>query len=249
MEVASTERLYLEDSHLIAGTAMVVQVTPQDDRLAVILNCTVFYPQGGGQPADHGQIKGLSGTFMVTDVRQVNDVIYHYGNIEQGSLSAGDQITMSVDAPTRELNRKLHSAGHLIDVAVQQLQLPLVPGKGYHFPAGPYVEYSGEIAPENREQAQLQIQEKINDLLKTGFETQVQYVDRSKLMEICGLPPNFVPGDKPTVRLVTLVPGVICPCGGTHIKSSQELSKVAVTKIKSKGGITRVSYLLENQCA
>ena len=60
-----TVKLYEEDSHLCAFDAVVLSCTAQEDRFAIVLDRTAFYPLGGGHPADVGQL----GTARVTDVR------------------------------------------------------------------------------------------------------------------------------------------------------------------------------------
>ena len=58
----------------------------------------------------------------------------------------GEEVTLSINEASRRLHARIHSAGHLLDIAMTKLgQTHLKPGKGYHFPKGAYVEYIGNI--------------------------------------------------------------------------------------------------------
>ena len=61
------------------------------------------------------------------------------------------------------MNARLHSAGHLLDSAVHRLGLDVSPGKGYHFPDGAYVEYTGSIPAEDRERVKQDIEQGGNE--------------------------------------------------------------------------------------
>lgn len=143
---------YLTEANLYQLQTRVSDVKSTPDGLFdVITEETIFYPQGGGQPADNGFIENAEGRFVVKDVRlDQTGLVHHYGLFERGSFTAGQEVELRVDSERRLQNSKLHSAGHLVDCVVSQMKLPLVPGKGYHFPGGSYVEYEGniEVTPE-----------------------------------------------------------------------------------------------------
>src|SRR5271170_7651969 len=157
----ATKLLYLDDTDNHLATATVLSIENSEEKgISVILDQTIFYPQGGGQPADQGQITDNTGAlFTVKDVRMVNGIVHHFGEFSQNNFSINQSVNLSIDIKRRQLNARLHSAGHLIDAAVQLLSLPLVPAKGYHFPDGPYVEYQGEIAVDDREPIRIQIEQ------------------------------------------------------------------------------------------
>jgi Ser-tRNA(Ala) deacylase AlaX len=243
--ISATKLVYLDDTDKYQDTATVLAIeTTEEKGISIISDQTIFYPQGGGQPADQGQITSSAGAiFIVKDVRIISGIVHHFGEFSQGKLSVNESVTLSVNVERRQLNARLHSAGHLIDAAVQLLSLPLIPGKGYHFPDGPYVEYQGEIAADERETIRLKIEQNVNELINSGFNTQVATTNLSQLKELCSFVPDYVTDDKP-IRVVTLVPKLGCPCGGTHVKNSQEVKQLILTKIRVKGGQTRFSYQL-----
>ncbi len=243
--ISATKLLYLEDTGVNKCNATVVFIqTTEDKGISVILDQTIFYPQGGGQPADQGQITSSSGVvFSVKDVRMIEGIVHHFGEFNQGTFSVNEPVNLSINIERRQLNARLHSAGHLIDAAVQLLALPLVPGKGYHFPDGPYVEYQGEIVADDRESIRMQVEQKVNELINSGLSTQTTTTTKSQLAEICSFVPDYVVDGKP-IRVITFVPKLGCPCGGTHVKNSQDVKQISLTKLRVKGGQTRFSYII-----
>lgn len=135
-------------------------------KLVIRTNQSIFCPQGGGQPSDIGTIESTDGKVLAdvlfAGISGSGDVELYCNaasvstasatvegvaeaNLEhlEGILAAGGVVVLKVDVKRRATNCILHSAGHLIDTAVSRLGLTanLKPGKGYHFPDGPFVEY------------------------------------------------------------------------------------------------------------
>ena len=230
-------------------------------RYSVVTAATVFHPQGGGQPADVGRIISDSGqAFLVDSVRSgEGGVIHHYGTfVAAGSSSSSTcppfhvgqaGVTLEIDAASRRLHARLHSAGHALDVAVLQLGLQLRPTKGYHFQDAPYVEYLGKLPPEagTADEVTMALTEKMKTLIEADIASEVQLtskVDAAKLL-LGGEEDVAHFAEEAQVRLVS-VGGNVCPCGGTHVKSTGELGVVEVTKIKTKKNVTRISYRLKD---
>lgn len=229
---------YLEDSYCFASRAKVLEVIETERGLAVILDRTIFYPQGGGQPSDHGAISSSGGRFLVKDVRlDENGVVYHFGEFESGSFGLGDVVMLQVEEERRRLHARLHSAGHLIDLAAQKANLPLRATKGYHFPDGPYVEYEGDL--ENAENFVGEVEKNSNDLVAADLEVETKHYSAEEAAEQ-GLK---APAGK-SVRTVNFEGYERIGCGGTHVKSSGEIGKLVIRKIVSKKGVTKIAYSL-----
>ena len=118
-----TERLFFTHDHLTAELE-VLSCTPCEDQFAVILQSTIFHPQGGGQPFDTGWL----GASNVLRVAQEADHVVHYVD----HPVAPGPITAQVDEQRRALHTRLHSAGHLIGNAGQALGW--IPIKAHHWP-------------------------------------------------------------------------------------------------------------------
>ena len=133
-----TERLFFTHDHLTAELE-VLSCTPHEEQFAVILQSTIFHPQGGGQPCDTGWL----GDSQVLRVTQDATHVVHYVNqpLEPGP------ITARVDASRRALHARLHSAGHLIGNAGERLGW--MPIKAHHWPGeGKITFIRGEAAQE-----------------------------------------------------------------------------------------------------
>lgn len=239
-----TQLKYFEDSELYEYAAIVLSIEELNGRYAIILDQTIFYPQGGGQPYDLGVIEGPNGIFDVQEVRLVEDVVYHYGLFRTGMITVGQKVKLMINQERRKINARLHSAGHLIDVALENIGVKLEPTKGFHFPEGPYVEYKGIIAEEDREKIQKQLEEEVNSLISRGNEVRIQYASKEELIYLCGVVPDYINDDKP-IRVITISGKLGYPCGGTHVKNISDINRITINKIKSKSGNTRISYTIQ----
>ncbi len=235
-----TNLLYLENFRQTEGEAKVVEVAREDGRTVVYVDETIFYPQGGGQPYDKGVIEGQNGKFNVEEVRYFEGAAKHIGVFKSGMFENGETVKCLVDKPRRELNSKLHSAGHLVDMAVQSLDLGWVPDKGFHFPNGPYVLYTGSFEEENRETLKTQIEDACNKFIDERIEVTAKFVTKEKLPQICKNVPEHIPESKP-VRVV-MFGNFVVPCGGTHVANLKDLKHEVVRKLKNESASVKVSY-------
>lgn len=251
-----TEALYQTDTYLFTCEAKVLAVEPllNDAGWVVLLDRTCFHPQGGGQPADSGTITAVDGgaAFAVSACKKdPSGVVRHEGSEAAPAFAAGASVTCVVDEGPRVKNARVHSAGHLIDVAMTEslkdINVALRPTKGYHFTPGAYVEYDGKLDAAQREAVLPKLQVAMDRLVAEAIPTVVRDVEGQKLDSACpltALPPDRGMWGTGWVRCV-IVGGVGCPCGGTHVRDTAELGKVKVEGIKCKGKVTRVSYSMD----
>jgi len=232
-----THLLYLKDTYLFKSTATILEIkTLEDGRTAIILDQTIFYPQGGGQPCDTGIISTNQARFLVKDVRlDASGLVNHIGKFEQALLDPGQQVELEIDQARRILHAKLHSAGHLLDCSITQLGLKVKPSKGYHFADSPYVEYEGNIA--NSPEMLQAIQEKIDALIAANIPIIIQELSSEQAQQ-----QSIKAPEGKSARIVTFDGFEPCGCGGTHIRNAQEIGYINIRRIKSKGGFSRVSY-------
>ena len=98
--------------------AMVLDVFEREDGYDVVLDQTMFYPEGGGQPPDHGTLSSDEGTVEVTDVQQVDDVIVHRCDGDPGT---GEFVRGSIDGERRRRLMQHHTATHVVGHAARQV--------------------------------------------------------------------------------------------------------------------------------
>jgi len=238
----STKLLYLENMHDLEADAYVEHVDQQEGRTIVYLDQTILYPQGGGQPYDTGVIQNEDTKFIVEEVRFIDGEVLHIGHFEGSSrsLMQGEDVHIVVDAERRKLNARLHSAGHLVDMAVSQFSPEWVPAKGYHFPDSPYVEYEGQLDAQNQDELASRIEKLANGYIKQDLQVSCRFVERDELERLCRHVPANLPTNKP-IRVVQFKNFAV-PCGGTHVKRLGDINVLSITKLKMKGGNVRVGY-------
>ena len=242
----STEKLYLELAPVFEAEAIILAFTGNE----VVLDRTIFHAQGGGQPADVGEIVGREGQiFHVASVTcDAEGVIRHGGQTAGGekegpSFEVGASVTLKIDREKRLLATRLHSMGHLVDMALEALGYAdkLKPGKGYHFPESPYVEYAveKEIVPAELEALPALLKLKTSEFISAAIPTKVAVMSREDAAKICSMDISKYPE---TLRLVTIADYPI-PCGGTHVANTRDLGDDwNFGKIKKKKGNIRVCY-------
>ena len=238
---------YMEYSTVFTDSATMLAVTQyHDNQQAIILDQTIFYPQGGGQPYDKGFIKNNNATFIVEEVRFKDGIVYHIGSFQTGSFDANTPVTLHVDKTRRLFNSRNHTGGHLIDIAIRNLGLNFTPSKGYHFPKGAYVEYEGTLDATKRDTLQGNVEKLVNDLIRQALPITVAMVDRDELSAIAYYVPDYIPHNKPSkVMIVEKYPAI--PCGGTHVQNTKEVDSIIIDKIKNKKGNLRISYSIQEQ--
>ncbi len=225
-----TELTYLTDTYTFTGTATIVKTGTNEYGTYIILDRTIFYPQWGGQPSDHGTVSSESGIFHVDMVRlDEYGVVLHYGTYKDGELRAWMTVSTGIDAERRMLHARIHSAGHLMDIALRNIGIELTPTKGYHFSDWPYVEYYWTLV-EPIESILPRLQAEIDHLIELDIPVIVT-TDMS-VQSPLGKTPRYVQFEGYTG----------CGCGGTPVRSSGEIGKVTIRKIKMKEGSLRVSY-------
>jgi Ser-tRNA(Ala) deacylase AlaX len=235
-----TELDYLADMQRLEGEGRVQRVDRRDDgRSDVLLDRTIFYPQGGGQPFDQGRITSDSGSIEVSEVRFVEGEVHHIGEMT-GEVGEGQSVRLMVEPTRRELHSRVHSAGHVVDMAVLALGLDWIPGKGYHFPDGPYVEYSGSAGDRDREQLRAGLEREANRFVQERRATEVRFVPKEEMAALCHFVPQELPAGKP--QRVVLYGDFGVPCGGTHVANLGDIGRIVIRKLKPSGQTIRVSY-------
>lgn len=230
----------------------------KDVKTQMTFDSTIFYPQGGGQPSDQGTIHHLNDPHQKASVSAVSmdrfgggDVI-HECVIEGGDdeyFRVGEPVKMVLNWEMRFLHMRLHSGGHIIDHAVQFLELPFKSLKAYHFPAGPSLEFrlTDPAFPVDKEsllKLARSLESKVEEIMARNPDVLVyeQTISEMPAEVQDGIPEKAKAIDGP-VRLV-LFEGcpLPVPCGGTHVATAKEIGQVTIKKILHKEGILRISY-------
>jgi len=237
-----TEPLFRDDAYLQDCTATVTAI---NDRGGIVLDRTVFYPTGGGQPGDAGVLNWQGGeAAIVTAVKGgAPDEIVHVPAEGAALPAVGSQVTARLDWETRYRHMRVHTALHLLSVVIP---LPVTGGsvsadKGR-------LDFDMPEAPEDREA----LERRLNELIAADHAVTTEWITDAELEANPGLVKTMAvkpPMGQGRVRLVRIGAGDatvdLQPCGGTHVRSTAEIGKVAFGKIEKKGKQNRrVSILL-----
>jgi Ser-tRNA(Ala) deacylase AlaX len=233
----------MENMQALMCEAHVVSTEEKDGRTIIRLDQTIFYPQGGGQPYDTGVIETDTTRFIVEEVRLVDGEVLHIGYYEGTPFMQGENVQCAIEEERRALNTRLHSGGHLLDMAVNELDYDWIPGKGYHFPDGPYVEYQAELNGETGEAIADKLQKQMADILERNIRTEIRFMPKEEMSAYCRHVPKYLPAEKPS-RIV-LYGDFGVPCGGTHVARLADIGNIMIRKIKEKAGTVRVSYQVQ----
>jgi len=212
---------YLQDTYIFNYESKILEIGEYNELKYLVLEDTIFYPQGGGQEADKGFITQGKTKINIVDTRKIDDKILHFTEDSLEKIDTNKEITMQIDKENRILNARLHTAGHLLSNIIET-ETKLTPTKGHQYQSGSYVECEGDINEINSKLDLLnqRLQENLNKDLKIT-----------------------VTKDKNTkYRSIQIGNYKAVGCGGTHVKSLIEIGEINIRKIKNKKGKIKVSY-------
>ncbi|MGH2429028.1 MAG: alanyl-tRNA editing protein [Candidatus Limnocylindria bacterium] len=216
-----------------------VVVETDTDASAVLLDRTVFYPGGGGQPADTGTLEGDSGgTWRVTGAQKRGDDIWH--TVDAGSeLPAVDtQVIAELDWQRRHELMRTHSALHVLCGVIWRDHSASVTG-GNMEPLSGRMDFEFETM---RAELVAEIEKRVNEEIAADREIRVAVLPREEAFAIPDLirtKLNLLPEGIEEVRTIEIVGLDLQADGGTHVARTGEIGRVRVTGYESKGRINK----------
>ncbi|MBC8535980.1 alanyl-tRNA editing protein [Feifania hominis] len=223
-----TEKLYYTTPYETRFEARVISCVRQGDAWLAVLERTLFYPEGGGQPADHGTLGGR----RVLDVHERGDDVVH---TLDGPLREGELVEGLVDWPRRFSLMQHHSAEHMVSGTVHRLFG--FDNVGFHM-GGDCVtmDFSGPL-----EQSQLdEVEDTVNRGIWENRALRCFYPGREALGALSYRSKKELDGE---VRLVEVPEYDLCACCGLHVARTGEIGLVKLTGSQRYKGGTRVSML------
>jgi len=158
------ERVYYKDPYLREIDAKIVDVRKEKDRVEVVLDRTIFYPEGGGQPGDRGVIKGNDFEIMVEDTIEKNGEIFHIGKLRGEIPKEGEKVKLYLDWEWRYGNMQMHTGQHILSAVLKKLYDLDTTGFNI-FRDYAKIEVNGEVNWDMIERAELEVNKIIiNDL-------------------------------------------------------------------------------------
>jgi misacylated tRNA(Ala) deacylase len=235
----TTRALFREDAYLTGCDATITAV----DELGIHLDQTVFYPLGGGQAGDAGTLVLADGTrIAIADTRKAKfdgatpDDAVHVPAPGQETLlariAAGERVHAEIDWARRYRHMRLHTASHLMCAVLPYA----VDGCSIT------TEYArldfATIEPIEREQVEARLAELVGGAhsVATEWITDDEMAARPELVRTMSVKPPMGLG---RVRLLRIEGVDLQPCGGTHVRNTQEIGALRVAKLEKKSARTR----------
>lgn len=228
-----TEPVFRDDPYAESCSATVLAV---NELGGVVLDRTVFYPTGGGQPGDSGVLRLADGrTIAITTTvkgREEDggpDVIVHVPAEGQPAAEPGDTVTAEIDWDRRHRLMRVHTCLHLLSAVIE-----------YPVTGGQVNDGKGRLdfaIPESTLD-KAEITARLNELIAGNHAVNQDWISDAELAaqpELVKTMSVKPPARAGRVRLIRIEDQDLQPCGGTHVANTSEIGAVTVTKIESKG--------------
>ncbi|MBD8847137.1 alanyl-tRNA editing protein [Priestia megaterium] len=236
------KELFLENSYQTSCETFIEEINENK----VVLNQTVFYPSGGGQPFDTGILKQGNNEFKVIKVKREQGKVIHY--LEDATNLSLGEVTAQINWDRRYRFMRYHTLLHVI--------------AGHLYNKFSALATSNEIYEDNRARIDIKFEEEVPEDYFTVMEKEIHdIIEENHLISTRSLPReevekipgsiktviNLLPKSIQTIRLVDISELDEQACGGTHIKSTNEIGDFSFTKIKNKGKNTkRIDMILND---
>ncbi len=233
--VTLVERLYLQDSYLKECNAQVVSVK---DEKYVILNRTIFYPKGGGQPHDEGRILCGQNTSRVVYVGSFEGEVSH--EMDVPGLQPGDIVKCELDWDRRYRLMRSHTAAHTLASILNQETGALITGNQLDIDK---IRFDFNLERFDQEVFQTYI-EKANNLFRQDVNVRWYELPRDEALKIPGIVKMAAafPPQLERLRIVE-IEGVDAQAdGGTHVRNLKEVGQTRFLKAENKGKSNRRVY-------
>lgn len=226
-----TDPLFRQDAYLTEAEAVVVAHSPEG---AIVLDRSVFYPTGGGQPGDSGVLLWADKTLPIASAVKLEGGTIGLLPAEPTEMPAvGTPVRQVLDWNRRYRHMRVHTALHLLSVVIP---LPVTGGQ-IGVDRG-RLDFAMPEPPTNMQP----IEEALNRLIDRDLTVSESWITDQELLDNPGLVKTMSvmpPIGQGRVRLVRIGAGDrqvdLQPCGGTHVARTAEIGRIALGKVENKG--------------
>ena len=202
----------------------------------IALDGTVFYPEGGGQPADRGTLTLADGTVLtVTDVHEQAGVIWHMVTSLPAGAVPGAEAAQAIDWAWRFDKMQQHTGEHILSGILHQMFG--AENVGFHIGAEAVrMDTSVPIPPEGLQAAELAA----NRIIWQNVPVVITYPTREELAQMTYRSKKEIDGQ---VRIVTIPGADVCACCGTHTATSGQVGQIKILASENYKGGVRLSVV------
>jgi len=239
LELPETEKLYYEEPERTDFEAVVLDVLDREDGYDVVLDQTMFYPEGGGQPADVGTLSSDDVTVEVEDTQEIDGVILHRTTEDPGK---GEFVRGTIDATRRRRLMAHHTATHIVGYAAREV-------------LGEHVRQAGAQKGTESSRFDIRHYERIsreevkrieriaNEVVTDNVAVKQEWPDRQDAEEEYGFDlyqGGIPPGEK--LRLIHVGEDVQA-CAGTHVLRTGDIGTIKVLSTERvQDGVERLVF-------
>lgn len=227
-----TDELAATDAYLTETTATVTAV---DDE-GVVLDRTVFYPRGGGQPGDTGALDWDGGSVQISDTFKRSGTVYHVPVGDPPPVGA--EVTARIDWERRHILMRTHTALHVLTAVIWRDFGAKVTG-GNMKPGSARMDFElDSISVEFGKD----VEQRLNAELAGEHEIEVLFLPREEALadpDLIRTKVNLIPEFVDPIRVIKIGDIDKQADGGTHVANTREVGTVAVVKTESKGAANK----------
>jgi len=232
-----TQKYYEADAYRREADAVILAAEPDGrggGKLA--LDGTVFYPEGGGQPADHGTLTLPDGTRLtVTDVHEQGGVIWHRVDALPDTAAPGTAVTGRIDWAWRFDKMQQHTGEHILSGILHQMFG--AENVGFHIGSDAVrMDTSVPISAEGLREAELAA----NRIVWQNVPVLITYPTREELARMTYRSKKEIEGQ---VRIVTIPGADVCACCGTHTAATGAVGQIKILAAENYKGGVRLSIV------
>lgn len=238
-----TDKLYWADPYLQEFSAKVTGThTAQDGRVAALLDRTAFYPTSGGQPNDTGTLSYDGRTAKVLDVSKEGDDLLHLIESAEG-LKVGDAVECKIDWERRYGHMRHHTALHIIDGVVQKQHSGRITG-GQIYTDRARMDF--DVPGMDRAMAE-RIITSAQKVVDEDHRVVARFLTKGEAAAIPDLsrtdPGTDLLASLERVRVIDIEGFDMQLDGGTHVASTKEVGRIALTEYKNNGAHNKRVYI------
>ena len=228
----SAEKLYYNDPFLREFSATVLECADWKGKPALVLDRTAFYPEGGGQPADHGFINDVT----VLDVHEKDGVVFH---IVEKPVENVENVLCRIDWNRRFDHMQQHSGEHIISgILCEMFHCDNV---GFHMGADTVtIDYNADITWEQAMEAQ----RRANAVIAADVAAEITYPSPEELAALDYRSKKELSGQ---VRIVRFPTADCCACCGTHVLRAGQVGLVKILSCQKFRDGVRMEILCGNR--
>ncbi|WP_222915570.1 alanine--tRNA ligase [Natrinema sp. SYSU A 869] len=238
-DLPETEKLYYDDQQRTQFEAVVLDVFEREDGYDVVLDQTMFYPEGGGQPADTGTLSTDDATVEVADVQIEDGVILHRTDEDPGK---GELVNGQVDGGRRRQLMRHHTATHIVIHAARQVLGEHIRQAGAQKGVKSSridVRHYDRIGREDVKR----IEDRANEIVMDNTSVSQEWPDRHDAEAEHGFDlyqGGIPPGEQ--IRLIHVADDTQA-CGGTHVARTGDIGTIKVLNTERvQDGVERITF-------